>query len=145
MVKTIVVGCKENFNKIKQYLTQYEYCNENDIIDNLGKWKSKKLIRYCENNDCEIIFATTTSLSDLVTNKLSSLTCKTYFIPEHAYVDIKDSNSFKENLFSFDIRKPCLVYVEFHVIDICNLNCSGCTHFSNIESDPCYPDLAQSA
>lgn len=33
----------------------------------------------------------------------------------------------------FDLsQKPLLRYVEFHLVDYCNLNCKGCTHFSNI-------------
>lgn len=33
----------------------------------------------------------------------------------------------------FDLsKKPLLRYVEFHLVDYCNLNCKGCTHFSNI-------------
>lgn len=30
------------------------------------------------------------------------------------------------------INKPVLRYVELHLVDFCNLNCKGCTHFSNI-------------
>ena len=31
---------------------------------------------------------------------------------------------------AWPLRRPVLHYLEFHVADHCNLNCSGCTHFS---------------
>jgi len=37
-------------------------------------------------------------------------------------------------------RKPVLHRLVVHITDHCNLNCAGCTHFSNI-SDPSYADV----
>src|SRR5512139_246408 len=39
------------------------------------------------------------------------------------------------------LSKPALAYLELHVTDHCNMNCSGCGHFSNVAPD-WYADLA---
>ena len=31
--------------------------------------------------------------------------------------------------------------LEVHISDICNLNCRGCSHFANIETEPNYPTV----
>ena len=36
-----------------------------------------------------------------------------------------------------------LPYLEFHVADHCNLNCSNCSHFSSFVSAPCFADYLQ--
>lgn len=33
--------------------------------------------------------------------------------------------------------------LEFHLADHCNLNCRGCTHFSNLVSEPVFADFTQ--
>lgn len=32
-------------------------------------------------------------------------------------------------------KKPFLMHVEYHVVDHCNLNCKGCSHFSNVSPE----------
>ena len=34
----------------------------------------------------------------------------------------------------FDGKKTEKLRIEYHVIDKCNLNCKGCSHFSNLKS-----------
>lgn len=41
----------------------------------------------------------------------------------------------------YDRYKPVLPYVEYHVSDLCNLNCKGCGHFSNISCTTQFPDI----
>ena len=43
-----------------------------------------------------------------------------------------------ENIISeFDMtEKPLIGYIETHLYNQCNLNCKGCTHFSNIDKTP---------
>ncbi len=41
----------------------------------------------------------------------------------------------------YDRCKPVLPYVEYHVSDLCNLNCKGCGHFSNISCTTQFPDI----
>jgi MoaA/NifB/PqqE/SkfB family radical SAM enzyme len=38
--------------------------------------------------------------------------------------------------------KPVLPYVEMHVVDHCNLNCKGCSHFSPI-ADELFTDIGE--
>ncbi len=39
--------------------------------------------------------------------------------------------------------KPELMQLEFHLADHCNLNCKGCTHFSNLVTEPVFADITQ--
>lgn len=57
------------------------------------------------------------------------------------YVLIKESEEIfnSNNVISesciqhFNLKnKPVLRYIELHIVDFCNLNCKGCTHFSNV-------------
>lgn len=38
---------------------------------------------------------------------------------------------------------PELMQIEFHLADHCNLNCKGCTHFSNLVKEPVLADYEQ--
>lgn len=38
---------------------------------------------------------------------------------------------------------PELMQLEFHLADHCNLNCKGCSHFSNLVPTPCFADKDQ--
>lgn len=38
---------------------------------------------------------------------------------------------------------PELMQLEVHLADHCNLNCKGCSHFSNLVSTPVFPDKSQ--
>lgn len=51
------------------------------------------------------------------------------------YLSILDDNDSIEPLITcFDLdEKPLIGYLETHLFNKCNLNCKGCTHFSNID------------
>lgn len=38
---------------------------------------------------------------------------------------------------------PELMQLEFHLADHCNLNCKGCSHFSNLVTKPCFANMNQ--
>ncbi|MBE6516323.1 MAG: radical SAM protein [Methanocorpusculum parvum] len=146
----LVIGSKEYLKIIHPYLSdcftsqKYIFCDEKKVIYNVGNGNSEKILKLCADNDIEhILFATTNNITHLVTNKLRNLRGMTYFIPNYAYIDINSSELFKETLMSFDISKPCLEYIEYHVNDHCNLNCKGCGHYSNIELEPNFADINQ--
>ncbi len=40
-----------------------------------------------------------------------------------------------------EINKPRLDYIEYHISFHCNLNCKGCSHFSNLIDQPMFGDL----
>lgn len=46
-------------------------------------------------------------------------------------------------LFHYKDFLPELNQLEFHMADHCNLNCKGCTHFSNLVSEPKFADYNQ--
>ena len=37
-----------------------------------------------------------------------------------------------EFMIEYDLTKPFLSYLETNIVDHCNLNCNGCSHFSNV-------------
>ena len=50
------------------------------------------------------------------------------------YLPMLDQNKLLAELISeFDFDKPLIGYLETHLYNKCNLNCKGCTHFSNID------------
>ena len=55
---------------------------------------------------------------------------------ENIYYYLRKDVSFSHDFFSNevyklnDITEKSLIYVEMHLIDYCNLNCQGCTHYS---------------
>ena len=50
-----------------------------------------------------------------------------------------DDNSFEW----IEITKPRLDYIEYHISFHCNLNCKGCSHFSNLIREPRFGDYDQ--
>ena len=40
-------------------------------------------------------------------------------------------------------KKPCLNYIETHIVDHCNLKCNHCSHFCNLIDEEIYIDLKQ--
>lgn len=62
-----------------------------------------------------------------------------------------DSRGLRDRLLCYDsakrevrqLRKPILGYFEYDVLRHCNLNCKGCSHYSNLYPEPLFGDLAQ--
>lgn len=50
-----------------------------------------------------------------------------------------------QELFLYPYRDilPELMQLEYHLADHCNLNCKGCTHFSNLVPEPVFGNLTQ--
>lgn len=58
--------------------------------------------------------------------------CKLYDIPNVRVLNI--GNHF-EPFYKLDNEKVYIPYLETNLIDSCNLNCAGCTHFANLFTD----------
>lgn len=66
-------------------------------------------------------------------------TCKFYGIPKVGIADLFSPNPFNV-LFMLDAEKTYLGYLETNIIDGCNLNCKGCTHFAGLfKHEEIYP------
>lgn len=46
-------------------------------------------------------------------------------------------------IYAYKSILPELMQLEFHLADHCNLNCKGCSHFSNLVPAPCFADKVQ--
>lgn len=63
-------------------------------------------------------------------------------IPSYLYrKEILDAADEAAIFTPYEKLPPQLYYLEFHAADHCNLNCRGCTHFSNIVPGKVFPDL----
>ena len=51
------------------------------------------------------------------------------------YFDSESYEQLKSYIDSIDLSLPFLNYLETNVVDHCNLNCKGCSHFSNIQKE----------
>ena len=58
-------------------------------------------------------------------------------------IDLEKPIPWEKLLWLDQVEKPVLPYLEVNVIDICNLNCKGCTHFSNLFSGDTEMDLVR--
>lgn len=54
---------------------------------------------------------------------------------------LKPNQTFIECIYMIDINKPQLSYLEYEVSGHCNLNCKGCTHFSNLEKKEIFGNI----
>ena len=67
-----------------------------------------------------------------------------YLIPTKYYNKSELNMHEKEDILRpFLERKPELRQLEFQLVDHCNLNCKGCTHFCNLVTEPVYADYEQ--
>ena len=55
--------------------------------------------------------------------------CKFYAIPNVAVID---TGNLLNPVYFLNARKVYIPYLETNLVDGCNLNCKGCTHFSGI-------------
>jgi len=62
-----------------------------------------------------------------------------FYIPHYAF-DLLHPKP-EDILIPIDVYKPRLSYLEFHVCDHCNLNCKGCSHYSNIAEKGVFADI----
>lgn len=68
-----------------------------------------------------------------------------YVIPSILYRKLELSESIQGDPIVHPYHKvlPELMQLEFHLADHCNLNCKGCSHFSNLVPEPVFSDKAQ--
>lgn len=68
-----------------------------------------------------------------------------YVIPSTLYRRLELSESIEGDpiLYPYLDVAPELMQIEFHLADHCNLNCKGCSHFSNLVPSPVFPDKEQ--
>lgn len=58
---------------------------------------------------------------------------KVYTINGEYLPMLEQDKSLTELISEFTLDKPLIGYLETHLYNKCNLNCKGCTHFSNID------------
>ena len=68
-----------------------------------------------------------------------------YVIPHTLYQKLELSESIDDDAILYPYKEvlPELMQLEFHLADHCNLNCKGCSHFSNLVPQPVFPDKEQ--
>lgn len=157
----IIWGC----GKIGKYVFDClkEYPNENNVIDvvdsdlskvgkkfeNINIKSVEELNRYV---DSDVAVLVAFDNCKYVHNKLVEMGIRNFgFVVDSVWLEKKkighdilnDSNIIWKNG-----RKPYLNTIEFQVVDWCNLNCKGCSHFSSlfekniyIEKEELYRDL----
>lgn len=76
-------------------------------------------------------------LVDLHISKFGIVEDRVYF----SQLDFESDLYLDRNIFwSGDLHKPLIRHLETNIVDSCNLNCKGCSHFSNLfESDDKVP------
>lgn len=63
------------------------------------------------------------------------------FNSRRLYNGIENSPEQVATLLTPMFEDPYLSYLEFHVVDHCNLNCKYCTHYSPLVNEPVYTDI----
>lgn len=68
-----------------------------------------------------------------------------YVIPQvlHKKAELGEDISEDTILYRYHDILPELMQLEFHLSDHCNLNCKGCSHFSNLVAQPVFADREQ--
>lgn len=63
--------------------------------------------------------------------------CRLYDIPNVYVTNFGNNfgNLYNIDLYNIDNEKVCIPYLETNLIDSCNLNCIGCTHFAGLFND----------
>lgn len=70
---------------------------------------------------------------------------KIYVLPSYLVLQEKQGELSSEEYFVYPYKEvsPELMQLEFHLADHCNLNCKGCTHFSNLVPEPTYAEYEE--
>ena len=68
-----------------------------------------------------------------------------YVLPDTLYkrAELAQLKCGEKLVYRYQEVKPELMQIEFHLADHCNLNCKGCTHYSNLVKEPVFPDFEQ--
>ncbi len=150
----IVIGQKSLLEKVKPHLGDFFANGEYTFYDANALYYSRKerererereresLRQKCESGSVDVIlFVTKNEQTRELAHLLKGVTTPAYYIPHYVYDELDRIESLRDVAVEVDLRKPRLNYLEFHVADHCNLNCKGCTHFSNIEPEPHFTDF----
>lgn len=144
----IIIGWMQSFEKVKSHVHDFFNDGVFDFYTNGSITKNKKfeqeIIDKCKNKIVDTILLLNGDRSTtLIASKIRDLDVDVYFIPHYIYDDIDNIRNLRDVSIKIDLSKPRLDYFEYHVCDHCNLNCKGCGHFSNIESEEHFADYDQ--
>lgn len=95
-----------------------------DKISNINKYK----------NNSDIYVIDDMPYFDEIYHKLYNNNINKINVIVKEDIDEVDENILKNKyIHKYNLRdKPVLRYIETHIMDVCNIKCNGCTHFSNI-------------
>ena len=65
-----------------------------------------------------------------------------YLLKDKHILDDNTSN-YEDLVYKLDFDNPMLDYIEYEVASNCNLNCKGCTHYSNLIKEKTFGDYSQ--
>ncbi len=144
----IVIGRKNLLEKIKPYLSgffengEYTVFNANTLYYCRKERERESLRQRCESDSVDkILFVARNEEVRELTRRLKGVSTPAYYLPHYLYESINSAETLCDAAVEVDLRKPRLNYLEFHVAYHCNLNCRGCNHFSNLESEENFMDF----
>ena len=118
------------------------YCDNNTklhgkIIDSLPVISAHSLSEIYQQNEIDfVLIAVSNSYLKEISEQLVEYKINNVFITPHYYLSKNTCGISKSNIMlKIEANKPRLKYFEFHICDHCNMNCTGCGHFSNISKE----------
>ncbi len=106
---------------------------DSDILRVVEVLKEKKIILVFKNEELK-------KISGIFHNK-GIMEVYVYPWDTHSFDDENKNTNISEYLLPIDNRKPRLDYVEIEVSESCNLNCKGCSEFSNLAEGKKFTDF----
>ena len=157
MKKCVIWGIDENveyaIKLFKNYRTDIEIvvsgCDRTNYPYEDVKLKSMSLteiIDFKERNLTDIILLASTGryLEQQYKDLKDSGIEEVYAIPSYLYNKKTINEEDRRAMITlYEQLPPQLYYLEIHAADHCNLNCKGCTHFSNIVQGEKFPDIKE--
>ena len=127
VVKKVAKYAKNNISFIisetKDVLGPFETYSLNTVVS-----------EHCNEYDVILIVEEMPFIEDKIFNLYMAGVADVYILVKES-VEIFDSNNYisESAVQYFNLNeKPLMRYIEFQLVDDCNLKCKGCTHFSNI-------------
>jgi len=130
MIKSEEIG-----NSFKNYNVKY-FCDNYKVsgsyVDGVKVIHPSTLDAYCNNGTR--IFISTLRIADEVARQLLEIGIQmdTYIVPDYLYQFKWNAKNNMPAFIKIDLTKPRMPYLECRIVMHCNLNCKGCTGFSNI-------------
>lgn len=122
-------------NNFKNYNVKY-FCDNYRIlgsyVDGIKVIHPSELASFCNNNTRIVI--STLKIADEVMRQLLDIetSVDTYIVPDYVYNLKWNTKNNMPTFIKVDLTKPRLPYLECRIVMHCNLNCKGCSGFSNI-------------